>query len=439
MGEKKRSTDKILFNLGIEKLNDLQEEAILAIETGKSVITLAPTGSGKTLAFMLPLLKDLNNATNSHTLIITPTRELSLQIEKVYKSTGNKAIHSCCYGGHAVKTEKNELLANPALIIGTPGRIHDHIRRGNLNPRTIQKVVLDEFDKSLELGFQTDMEEIIRSIGIIRQTILTSATRLKEFPDFLNLEDPLTIDHLKSAAELDIKHYFVRSQENDKLEELYKLLCHVKQSKSIIFCNHREAVERISDHLKRKGIAHAAYHGGLDQESRERALIKFRNNSHYTLIATDLASRGLDIEAIENVVHYQLANSEENWIHRDGRTARMFASGTSWVIMNEKEYLPDFIKDKAEEKTLPEEVQLPQLPEMVTLYLGAGKKDKVNKVDIVGFVLKNSSLNKDELGIIDVRDHFSYAAIKRSKSDLVVKELKDQRIKRKKVKIAISR
>jgi superfamily II DNA/RNA helicase len=206
----------------------------------------------------------------------------------------------------------------------------------------------------------------------------------------------------------------------------------------LVFCNHREAVDRISDLLWNRGIIHDIFHGGMEQEDRERSLLKFRNGTHQLLITTDLASRGLDIPEIEYIVHYQLPHNEEAFTHRNGRTARMHAKGTSYLILSEDEKL-DYLKGKQEVEELPEKLSLPEITPWATLYIAAGKKDKINKVDIVGLLLQKGELAKDELGLIEVLDNTSYAAVKRKQIEKVVNRLKGEKIKNKKVKIEVSK
>ena len=206
----------------------------------------------------------------------------------------------------------------------------------------------------------------------------------------------------------------------------------------LIFCNHRDAVERISDLLWNRGLVHDIFHGGMEQEDRERALLKFRNGSHRILITTDLASRGLDIPEIEYVIHYQLPHNEEAFIHRNGRTARMHAKGTSYLILEADEKLA-YLKQQPEIEELPAKNVIPQPIPWETLYIAAGKKDKINKVDIVGLLLKKGKLEKEDLGLIEVLDHTSYAAVKSDRIVHVLNLIKSEKIKNKKVKIEVSR
>ena len=430
---------KALENLKISTLNEMQHAALNA-DKRSDIILLAPTGSGKTLAFLLPLL-DVLDATVPfvQALILVPSRELALQIEQVFKSMGNGIKVNCCYGGHSTKIESNNFTQPPALLIGTPGRIAHHLRRENFSTDKIATLILDEFDKSLEFGFQEDMAYIIRQLPALKKRVLTSATKMQEIPSFTGIKHPIEINFLHNKSNTpDLKLKAVVTEAADKLEALFSLVCKIGDKATLIFCNHRDAVERISELLWHQGLVHDIFHGGMEQEDRERALLKFRNGSHRILITTDLASRGLDIPEIEHVIHYQLPHNEEAFLHRNGRTARMHAKGTSYLILAPDE-LPSYLKQMPEIEELPAKNIIPKATPWETLYIAAGKKDKINKVDIVGLLLKKGELDKEDLGLIEVLDHTSYAAVKSNKIRKVVSLIKAEKIKNKKVKIEVSR
>ncbi len=430
---------KALGNLKINALNEMQHAALNAAAKS-DIILLAPTGSGKTLGFLLPILNSLDASIPLvQVLIMVPSRELAIQIEQVFRTIGSGFKVSCCYGGHATKIEKNNLIQPPAVLVGTPGRIAYHLRHGNFETKAIHTLILDEFDKALEFGFQTDMAAIIGQLEHLNKRILTSATKMEQIPGFTGVNDPTVIDFLSNKTNIpDLKLKAIISPAADKLDTLFALICKIGSKATLVFCNHREAVDRISDLLWNRGIVHDVFHGGMEQDDRERALLKFRNGSHRLLITTDLASRGLDIPEIEYVIHYQLPHNEEAFVHRNGRTARMHAKGTSYLILTEDEKL-NYIKQQPEIEGLPDKLKLPEPAPWVTLYIAAGKKDKINKVDIVGLLLQKGKLAKDELGLIEVLDHSSYAAVKRDKIEKLVDTIKAEKIKNKKVKIEISR
>ena len=428
-----------LQNLKIQALNPMQQAAIEAAKNG-DVILLSPTGSGKTLAFLLPLLGLLNTEIiGVQALVLVPSRELALQIEQVFRSLASGFKVNCCYGGHALKIELNSLSQPPAVLIGTPGRIAHHIRRETFGTENVNTLILDEFDKSLEFGFQEDMAYIIRNLPNVKKRILTSATRMDDIPGFTGIRNPVKLNYLSNAAIVpNLKQKAVISEPANRLNALFALLCKISDKPTLVFCNHREAVDRISDVLYDAGLPHDIFHGGMEQDDRERALLKFRNGSHHILITTDLASRGLDIPEIEHVVHYQLPHNYEAFTHRNGRTARMHAKGTSYLMLDAGEK-PAYLGEMPEEEKLPDKPQLPALSRWATVYIAAGKKDKINKVDIVGLLLKKGELAKEDLGLIEVLDHSSYAAVKRNLIEHTVALVSNEKIKGRKIRIAISR
>jgi len=411
-----------------------------AMDKNNNVLLLSATGSGKTLAYLLPLVKLLDPANkNTQAIIIVPSRELALQIESVFKSMGSDNKVTCCYGGHLRETEENNLKQPPALLIGTPGRLADHIRRGNITVDGIETLVLDEFDKSLELGFHAEMSFIIGSLKSMNKKILTSATKGLEIPAFIGIDEMATLDFQNDKdADTGLEVKFLQSDGKDKLESLFRLICMLGNRPTIIFCNHRESVERTSKWLKEKDIVNEFYHGSLEQQERDAALCKFRNGTVNILVTTDLASRGLDIAHIRYVIHYQLPGSEDIFTHRNGRTARMDASGTAILILSPEESLPEYI-ERAEEIVPPETLTLPEKPDWSTLFIAAGKKDKLNKIDIVGFLTNKGQLKKEDIGLIETKDFFSFVAIRKSRVSHTLQLIKDQKIKNKKVKIAVAK
>jgi ATP-independent RNA helicase DbpA len=430
---------KALENLKIAELNEMQLASLEANKTAGDVVLLSPTGSGKTLAFLLPILTLIDDSIPGiQVLILAPSRELAIQIEQVFRSMGTHFKVNCFYGGHPMKVEINNLKNPPAVLVGTPGRIADHIGRHTFETDSIKTIVLDEFDKSLEFGFKDEMSFIINELQFLQKRILTSASEAIAIPDFAGVTSPARLNFLSDSHPAGLKLKAVNSEGRNKLEALFSLICSVGNRTTLIFCNHREAVERISELLYDKGLVHGTYHGGLEQEERERALIKFRNGSHRILITTDLASRGLDIPEIENVIHYQFPSTADAFMHRNGRTARMHATGTSYLIMGEGDHLPPFLKEKPMYVDLPKTPRIPDNSIWDTLFIAAGKKDKINKTDIVGLLIQKGKLNKDEIGLIEVLDYTSFAAVKRDKIDKVVSLLRFEKIKKKTVKFEVS-
>jgi len=434
------SFQPFLAPLKIDALNEMQLAALEAAKKDTDIILLSSTGTGKTLGFLLPVLQllDIHNP-KTQAMIIVPSRELALQIEQVFKTMGTGFKVTCCYGGHLRETEENNLLQAPALIIGTPGRISDHIRRGNIQLDSIETLVLDEFDKSLELGFQEEISFITGSLKSLKKRILTSATEAVAIPVFVGLKDPVTLNYISGEPSSALSVQMVQSDGRDKLDTLFQLICWIGSRSAIVFCNHRESVERTSAYLTEKGIVNVFYHGALEQPERDSALCKFRNGTSDVLVTTDLASRGLDIPNIRYIIHYHLPVTEEVFIHRNGRTARMDASGTVILVLSPDEKLPPYVDPAIEQITLPPTSIVPDKPKWSTLFIAAGKKNKVNKVDIVGFLTNKGQLKKEDVGLIEVKDFFSFVGIRKSRVSDTLQAIKNEKIKNMKVKIDVAK
>ena len=428
--------ENILAALGFESLNTMQQEAIAATELHDNVKLLSATGSGKTLAFLIPILRSLDTSVKTtQALIVVPSRELAMQIEKVFKGMRTHLKITCCYGGHKREIEENELVEAPYIIVGTPGRLGDHIRRNNFDTGNIKYLVLDEFDKTLELGFQEEVQFIIDNIPNVKKRMLTSATMAVEVPDYVGLKDAKLISYITEDNKPEaLAIQKVISSDKDKAETLVDLVCHLGARPMIVFCNHRESVERLSYHLWQKGITNEYYHGAMEQRERDAALSKFRNGSTYILVTTDLAARGLDIPHIRYIIHYHLPLSEDAYTHRNGRTARMEASGTAILLLNKEEHLPEYIKDDVGTIDLDGDHEIPEKPKWVTLYFPLGKKDKINKIDIVGFLSNVGELKKEDIGVIESKDHHTFVGIRKSKATNTFTLIKEARIKGKKAK-----
>lgn len=428
-----KSTKEILAKLGIKALNPMQEEAHLAISSHPNTVLLSPTGTGKTLAFLLPILNSLDiQCTNVQLLIIVPSRELVIQIEQVIRQMGSGFKTNAVYGGHSFSKDKIALAHAPAIIVGTPGRVADHLRRKTFSVDDIKTIVLDEFDKSLEIGFEDEMREIIEHLPKIEKRILTSATQGSKIPDFVGLQKELIIDYLDTkTSQLEIKK--VISPEKDKLQTLVDLVQHIGNQPGIIFCNFKDSIQRISAFLNRKNIPHGCFYGGLEQIDRERALIKFRNGTHQIIIATDLAARGLDIPELNFIIHYQLPLKSEEFTHRNGRTARMNAQGTAYVLEWKGERKPDYPIIAEVEKLQPKNTVI--APQWTTLFISGGRKDKISKGDIAGLFLKQGGLKRDELGVIELKTDCAFVAVPKNKVFTLVEKTNNTRLKKKKVRI----
>jgi superfamily II DNA/RNA helicase len=421
---------RALSNTGIAALNEMQQ-AVLDAGTTKDLLLLSPTGSGKTLAFLLPLLTTLTEEEKKiQALIIAPSRELAIQIETVFRSLGAGYKVNCCYGGHPLRIESRSLEHPPTVLIGTPGRILDHLDRGNIQLDGVRTWVLDEFDKSLELGFLDEMKKIASHLPNVRRRVLTSATEAVEVPDFVGMRRPIRLSFLKGTKEVKgLTLRVVKSPVKDKLETLYKLLGELKGESSLVFCNYRETVERVSDYLTKMGVENGCFHGGMEQLDRERALAYFRNGSITVFISTDLASRGLDIADVKHVIHYHLPVNEEAYVHRNGRTARMHAEGDAYLILNETETVPEYVTREPDEFFLPNVAKKPVVSEWKTIVINRGKRDKLSKKDVVGFLFQKGGLDKEDLGIVEIKESCAFAAVKREKVKGLLARIRDEKIK----------
>ncbi len=439
----KEISPKVLSNLGIEALNAMQISALTAIENEAEVLLLAPTGSGKTLGFLLPILNELEvGKTGVQCLILAPSRELALQIEQVWKKMGTGFKVNSCYGGHDLQVEMQNLSQPPALLVGTPGRILDHIYRGSFRLNDIKILVLDEFDKSLDLGFHDVMASIIERLTQLQKRVLVSATSNIEIPEFTGIYHPKVLDYAQADDDTfsdSLTINTVISLEKDRINRLFELLCFLGAEPTLIFCNHRDAAERTAQLLEERGIEASFFHGGMEQADREKTLLQFRNGSIIFLVASDLAARGLDIPAVKNVIHYQMPFKHEDFIHRNGRTARMNAAGTAYLLLYQDDAVPTYLSPAPEVLDVPTDCPLPPVSEWVTLYISGGKKDKISKIDIVGFLAKKGNLEKEDIGLITVMDFMSFVAVKKTKAKTVLAMSQNEKMKGAKYKISYAR
>ena len=423
----------ILTKLGIT-LNVMQEATAGAIlHTNKDVVVMSPTGSGKTYAYLLPLIQRLDASSDElQAVVLVPGRELALQSANVLKDLGSGLRCMALYGGRPTMEEHRVLRdVKPQIVVATPGRLNDHLDKLNINAETIKWLVIDEFDKCLEFGFQDDMMSILSKLPNIERRILLSATKSDSIPKFVSLGRTIHLDYRIEEENIPdrIRLYTVTSNEKDKLESLKKLLLSLGDKSSIVFLNYRDAVERTAAFLKENGFTISWFHGGLDQRKREAALYKFSNGSAPILVSTDLASRGLDIPDVDNIIHYHFPETEDSYVHRVGRTARWDKEGRTFFILGPDEHLPEYVNNDYEEYQLPVSLPKPALPRMGTIYIGKGKKDKISKMDIVGFLCKKGGLNSSDIGKIDIKDRFTYIAIVSTKIKKTISLTKGEKIK----------
>jgi superfamily II DNA/RNA helicase len=414
----------------------MQNEAISVIEETTNTIILSPTGTGKTLAFLLPTLQLIDPTIKDiQVLILVPSRELAIQIEQVIREMGTGFKVNAVYGGRSMAKDKTEIKHTPSILIGTPGRISDHFANDRFSKDSIKTLILDEFDKSLEVGFEYEMRGIINQLPNINKRILTSATQDAAVPEFVQLKNPKTLNYLtgKKSKKLDIK--IVASTSKNKNQSLLDLLHYIGNEPGIVFCNLKDSINQVSDFLTKHKMAHSCFSGGMEQRDRERSLIKFRNGSSQILLATDLAARGIDISEMKYIVHYELPQRLEEFTHRNGRTARVNSKGTAYVLKWQKETLPEFIKGSTNADITIKQKVKPVFWE--TLFISGGRKDKISKGDIAGLFFKKGNLNKEQLGVIELKLDCAFIAVPVSEAKRLVEALNNTRLKNKKVRISI--
>ena len=426
-----KTQKEIINKLGISALNEMQVLADVAISNNENVILLSPTGTGKTLAFLLPIINQMDFENNGVQLIIVvPSRELAIQIEQVIREMGTGLKCNSVYGGQSFNQDRINLKHVPAIIVGTPGRLADHLNRNTFSLDFVKTMVLDEFDKSLEIGFEDELKIICSSLYHVKKRILTSATNQVEIPRFVNLESPKIVNNLKKGDGV-LKIKSILSADKDKLESLSDALLKLNGKSGILFCNYKDSINRVSDFLSHKGISHGCFYGGLEQNDRELALIKFRNGSHKLIVATDLAARGLDIDKIDFIMHYHLPLREHEFIHRNGRTARMHNNGTVFILHHSDEKLPDFIPDMETAELL--RVEESKASEWSTVMISGGRRDKISKGDVVGFCIKQGGLNSEDLGLIELQQNNSFVAIKTKMVSQLIEKIDRTKLKTKKI------
>jgi superfamily II DNA/RNA helicase len=437
MEQLEKKQGEILEKLGIDALNPMQMATADAFAKHQDLMLLSPTGSGKTLAILLPLVAQLHPATAEvHALIITPTRELSLQIEQVCRSMGTGLKVNAAYGGRSIVKDREELQHLPEILIGTPGRIADHIGRESFDPGSVQYLILDEFDKSLEIGFAADMQAILSALPNLKKRVLTSATQGISLPPFLSHYKPFLLNFSGETPPA-LKVQLIHAPNKDKLPTLLHMVQKLQGTSGIIFCNFKETIDYVSEGLAETGIRHECFHGGLDQRERERALIKFRNGSSTLLLATDLAARGIDVPELGYIIHFQLPLKAEEFTHRNGRTARMQREGTAYVLHTPGEAMPDFIQPFSSSALFPEKVKAQAEPHQhwSTLFISGGRRDKISKGDIAGFLMKQGGLEKNQLGLIELKHDCAFVAIDSSTAQKLLPKTDNQKLKGRKVRV----
>ena len=425
--------NNILDNLGISELNDMQKKMSEAfLHSGSDIVLLSPTGTGKTLAYLLPLVASVDKANdNVQAVVVVPGRELALQSVNVLRAMKCGVRGYACYGGRQTMDEHREIRKLiPQIIFATPGRLNDHIDKDNISIAHVRTVVIDEFDKCLDMGFSGEMMSLMTKLRFASRHVLLSATAVDAIPQYVNISNTRMIDYRTENNDLSdrIRIHVLRSVKKDKLDTLYACLCSIGSDSAVVFVNYRDSVERVADYLCEKGFVVSAFHGGLDQKEREAALYKFSNGSANIMVCTDLASRGLDIDGIGHVIHYHLPETREACTHRNGRTARWDATGDVIFLLGPSETLPDYVISD-DEMTLPDILPQPSKPRMATIYIGKGKKDKISRGDILGLICKKGGVDKDNVGKIDVKERYAYVAVSTDVVKQLLQKLRNEKIK----------
>lgn len=433
-----------LERIGITQLSEMQRQMQHTFDhSSRDIILLSPTGSGKTLAYLLPVMQSVDvRSDDVQAIVVTPSRELAAQTDSVAKSLKSEVRTLACYGGRPAMDEHRLMQSqHPHIIVATPGRLLDHLQKQNFATDKVHLLILDEFDKCLELGFHDTLRQILPMLPSVKRRILLSATDSEQIPRFVQVNEAERLDYSTPTQNGDqpeeqrsindkLSTFFVQSPQKDKLQTLFELLCTLGDQQTIVFLNYREAVERTAQFLRQQGVACEQYHGAMEQDRRERALYKFMNGTSNVLVSTDLGSRGIDFPDVDCIVHYHLPLNAEAYTHRNGRTARWDATGRIYFILNEEEVLPEYLDTKqVTEFFIPRRLPPLTQPRMATLYIGKGKKDKISRGDILGLLCKVGGLTKDDIGRIDVRDHCSYAALARTLLYTTLLRLDGQKIK----------
>ena len=422
-----------LRRLNIDALNTMQMAALAHCRANSSMVLLSPTGTGKTLAFLLPLLERLDQRRSGvQAVIILPSRELARQVFEVWRAMATPFQMTALYGGRPLEQEVASLGgASTSVIVGTPGRLLDHLNRSSFAVDKCTHLVIDEFDKCLEMGFRDEMSKLIDKLPAVTSRFLLSATDADEIPQFAGTADVERLDYRGGGEQPAVRtsFYTITTTPDKRLEKLFSLLCSFGGEPAIVFCNFRETVDEVYRYLTKNSLHCVAYNGAMEQKARELALYRFTSGCSNILVSTDLAARGLDIKDVKHVVHYQRALSADIFTHRNGRTARWEADGSVYMIAFENKELPDFVPDGLEEYNLPKRNTLPPSPEWTVLYVGKGKRDKLSRGDLAGFFIKKGGLKPDEVGTILVFQDYSYVSVKLNRMRGVLKKVEGEKIK----------
>jgi ATP-independent RNA helicase DbpA len=439
----------VVRELGFQKFTPVQAQAIPVLLKGRDLIGQSKTGSGKTAAFTLPVLQKLQlEPRRIQTLILSPTRELCAQVAREVRKLGRKHPGLqvlVLSGGMPMFPQLTALEKGVHIVVGTPGRVLDHLRRGSLDLSTVTTLVLDEADRMLEMGFQEDMETILEAIPEERQTVFFSATfpRTIESMSRAYQRDPVRVTIAEESAP-DIQQQAIETARDDKIDCLLCILQQHQPQSAIVFCNLKATVADVAAALRDVGVSQASLHGDLEQADRDRVMAKFRNRSTQVLVATDVAARGIDVSDLDLVVNFDLPNGPEVYVHRIGRTGRAGKQGLAislmqpneqWKIAEIEKYTQQPIELTAAPEMRPGPILAP-VAAMETLYISGGRKDKVRPGDVLGALTGEAGgISASQIGKIEIHDRFTYVAVAKDVAPGLIVRLRDGRIKGRKFQI----
>ncbi|MEZ8142342.1 ATP-dependent RNA helicase DbpA [Enterovibrio norvegicus FF-33] len=433
-----------LTDIGYTEMTPIQAQSLPAILEGKDVIGQGKTGSGKTAAFGLGLLNRLNvKRFRVQSLVLCPTRELAdqvaIELRKLARGIHNIKILTLC-GGVPMGPQIGSLEHGAHIIVGTPGRILDHLDKGRLSLEEVNTLVLDEADRMLEMGFQPALDAIFQDVPSNRQTLLFSATFPTQIQSIsrqiMNAPVMVKVESNHDSSSIS-QHFYQCNSNKDRMHALQLLLLKHQPESAVVFCNTKREVKDVAAVLDNEGFSVVALHGDLEQRDRDQMLLKFANKSVTVMVATDVAARGLDIEALDAVINYDMAFDTEIHIHRIGRTGRAGSEGAAYTFFNHEDgykiaLLEDYLKHDIKGEALPDDsamTNMPRTPIMTTLHIEAGKKNKVRPGDIVGALTGENGIEGSEVGKIKVTDYRSYVAVKRDVAKRALDKLSSGKIK----------
>ncbi len=433
-----------LSSLGYLTMTPIQAQSLPDILAGRDVIGQGKSGSGKTAAFALGLLEKLDaKYYRAQSLVLCPTRELSNQvateIRRLARNIGNIKVLTLC-GGTPLRPQADSLESGVHIVVGTPGRIEDHLKKGTLSLDTLTTLVLDEADRMLEMGFQPVLDFIIDQVPKKRQTLLFSATYPEEIQSIARriMTKPVMakVQSMHDSTSIQ-QHFYKVESDKQRLMAVRLLLQHYRPESTVVFCNTKQDARDVATELKNYGFSVLALHGDLEQRDRDQTLVRFANKSASVLVATDVAARGLDIDALDAVINYHVAHDSEVYVHRIGRTGRAGNKGIACSLHSDKEsykmaLLKDYLEQVIEDEPLPSLNLLdkpPIKPPMVTLQIDGGKKQKVRPGDILGALTGDNGITGKQVGKINISDNWAYVAVSQAVFKSALKKISEGKLK----------